>query len=173
MNRQRTRLTALCAMLAAASLVILLLACGVPSGWLGMTAAAGLCTGAACCAGGIPAGLGTWAVSGLLSVLLLPRKEAALLYAVLFGLYPVLKAKIESLRSLWQEWLWKLAAGNALMAGAFLLVGEVLTEGVSLPLPVLWAGANGVFVCYDYAFSRVMTLVQNRLMPLLRRNRIP
>ena len=40
-----------------------------------------------------------WAVTSTLSILLLPTKTMGVLYLMLFGLYPMLKAYIERIRS--------------------------------------------------------------------------
>ena len=157
------RLT-LCGLLSAAAVIVLLLASIAPSGWLGMTALAGVCTAIACCAAGLGGGCVVWVVGSLLSLLLLPRKEIALLFALLFGPYPALKALLERKRmSRPVELLLKLAAANALLALSCLLLGKTLLDGVELPLAALWLGANIAFLCYDWAFSGVITLLQRRL----------
>ena len=91
-DREQSVRIALGGMLGAGSLVILWLACIVPSGWLGLTAVAGLFP--------VTADIVCWP-RGWLYVLggtvpcwrlvLLPNKGIALLYLVFLGLYPVVK----------------------------------------------------------------------------------
>lgn len=174
-RQKRTRQVALCAMLSGVALVILMLACIVPSGRLGVTALAGLCVGTAFCATGLSGGAGCYGASALLSLLLLPDKAVALCYTLLFGLYPLLKAAIEALRRLAAEWVLKLMAGNILMVLLYHIFQAGLGAAVEeyhLSFPGLWLMGNGVFICYDIAFSRVMTWVQARLMPALRKSRL-
>lgn len=171
----RTRRITLCAMLSGIALVIQLLACLTPTGWIGVTALAGLCVAVAICAAGYGGGIGCFAASGMLSLFLLPNKEVTACYCLLFGLYPIIKAKIEALHRLGLEWVLKLIVGNLLMIAFYQLMWAALSDTIlrySFGLWGLWLLANAFFVCYDVAFSRVMTYVQNRLMPVLRKNRL-
>jgi hypothetical protein len=113
---------------------------------------------------GIGAGMSVWLVSSLLSLLLLPRKEIALLFALIFGLYPILKGLIEALRRpLPQEWTLKLLAANGQLAAGWVVLRGALLSGVRLPLGLLWLGANFFFVCYDIAFTRALSSALKRL----------
>lgn len=174
MARRTTRTVTLCALLAGVALALLLPGCFLPSGRMGLAALAGLSTATAVCAAGYGAGLGCYAASALLALLVLPGKEVAVYYALLFGPYPLLKARIEALRRPAIEWPLKLALGAALMTLVFQVLKRLL--GVTITLRglgswgLLLAGLI-VFVCYDVAFSRVMTYVQRRLLPLLRGGR--
>ena len=85
--------------LAAGSLAVLWLACVVPSGQLGVTAVAGLFPVGAVLAAGRGAGLLCWAAASILGLLLLPDKGVALMYLVFLGLYPVVKSRLEQLKS--------------------------------------------------------------------------
>ena len=87
--------TALVGVLAAGGLAVLWLACLVPSGYTGVTAAAGLFPVAAVLVAGRTAGYLCWAAIALLGLFLLPNKAVALLFTVFLGLYPVVKSRIE------------------------------------------------------------------------------
>lgn len=174
-RQKNVRRVALCAMLSGVSLVILLLACMVPSGRLGVTAVAGLCVGMASCVAGFSGGAGCYGASALLGLLLLPDKVIALCYTLLFGLYPLLKAAIEALHHLAAEWVIKLLAGNLLLVMLYCIFQGGFGTPIrlyELSIPVLWLLGDLVFICYDIAFSRIMTWVQVRLMPALRRSRL-
>ena len=88
---------ALVGVLAALSLVLLLLASVSPSGRMGIVAVAGLVNAAAVISGGLHAGFLCWAVAGILGLILSPDKGNVLLYLVFFGLYPMVKSLIEQL----------------------------------------------------------------------------
>ena len=111
-DREQSVRIALGGMLGAGSLVILWLACIVPSGWLGLTAVAGLFPVTATLYAGRAAGYMCWAAGSLLGLVLLPNKGIPLLYLVFLGLYPVVKSRIEGLRRGAVEWLLKLIFFN-------------------------------------------------------------
>ena len=77
---------------------MLWLACIAPSGRLGLTAVGGLFPMAATLAAGRVAGYLCWGAASLLGLFLLPDKGVALLFLMFFGLYPVVKERVESLR---------------------------------------------------------------------------
>ena len=104
----KTRQIALCGLTAAGSLALLWMACAVPSGRIGLTAAAGLFPMAAVLEGGRKAGLLSWGASSLLGLILLPDKGLALLYGMFLGLYPVAKSYLERLSKPVLEWGGKL-----------------------------------------------------------------
>ena len=85
--------------LAAGSLAVLWLASVTPTGQLGVTAVAGLFPVGAVLAAGRTAGYLCWAAASILGLLLLPDKGAALMYLCFLGLYPVVKSRLESLKS--------------------------------------------------------------------------
>ena len=86
------------AILGALSLILVYVASVVPSGNWGFVAVAGLFPAAAVISVGMKAGFLCWAGVSILAFLILPGKFCALLFAVLFGLYPMVKALIERLR---------------------------------------------------------------------------
>ena len=164
---------ALGGILSAGSLAVLWVACVVPSGRLGLTAAAGLFPVAGVLAAGRVAGYLCWAAGGLLGLLLLPDKGVALLYLVFLGLYPVVKSRIESLGRLGPEWALKLLFFN----GALTLFWFAM-RALFLPNPPQWLGENSlllygagnvIFVIYDIGLSRLIALLQARLRPGRRR----
>lgn len=170
------RTTALAGMLAAVALVIQLLASLVPSGWTALAAVAGLAVAVAVSAAGYGPALMCYVASGLLSLILIPAKHVAVLYVCLFGLYPLLKSLLERLKWRVLEYVLKLAFFNLVLSGLYLLGYRLFFQATvaawSYPLPfvpVLFVGGNIVFLVYDYAFSKVMALLQARIIPQIRR----
>ncbi len=159
--------TALGGVLAAGALVMLWLACVAPSGRLGLSAVGGLFPMAATLAAGRGAGYLCWGAAGLLGLVILPDKGVALLFLAFFGLYPVVKGAIESLRRLPVEWGLKLAFFNVILTISWFVFRELF-----LPNPPQWLGdntlllygaGNVVFVMYDVGLSRLVAMLSSRL----------
>lgn len=121
--------------------------------------------------------LAVYVATAILAVLLAPDLEAKVLYVAFFGYYPVLKSVAEPCGK-WCEWLLKLGVFNL----AVLVSYAVLTRlGLSLQefaigdLPLgavivgFWVMGNAVFVLYDIALTRALSLYFVRFQPLLRR----
>lgn len=103
-----------------------------------------------------------FAVSGVLSMLLLPfPKTAGLIYVLFMGWYPIVKAYFERLhRAL--AWLVKLAVFNvaflALMwLSVHVFVAEVPETGIRLGGVLFWLFGNATFVLYDVALTALIT----------------
>ena len=165
--RGKSGRTALCGMLAAVSLALLWVAGMAPSGRLGLSALAGLGPVVAVLTAGRGAGYLCWAASGVLGLLLTPDKGAAALYLVFFGLYPVVKARLESIDRRVAEWALKLVYFNGVLTLFWFLFRQLLFP--TLPawlgggLPVLYGLGNLVFVLYDVGLSRLIALLLRRL----------
>lgn len=165
---------ALGGVLAALSLLLLWSATLLPSGRMGMVAVAGLVPAAGVISGGLATGFLCYGAAGLLGLLLLPDKGCALLYVVLFGLYPMVKSAIERLRRLPLELLLKLLFFNAVLTilwfGFSSLLFPLLPELLQSILPVYLVG-NGAFLLYDYGFSKLAGFYAARIRSAARRNR--
>lgn len=162
-----TRRAALSAMLGALSLVILCLAAVSPSGRMGIVALAGLVPGAAVVSGGLGAGLLCYGVAGVLGLLLLPDKGLALLYLIFFGLYPMVKSLAEGRRHRVLEWAVKLAFFNAALCLFWFVLGRIfvplLPAMITQAVWLVFLVGNGVFVAYDYGFSRLISFYMARI----------
>ena len=166
MPRGRSGRTALGGVLAAVSLALLWVAGMAPSGRLGLSALAGLGPVVAVLTAGRGAGYLCWAASGVLGLLLTPDKGAAALYLVFFGLYPVVKARLESMDRRVAEWALKLIYFNGVLTGFVALFQQLIFP--VLPswmtgLPVLYGLGNLAFVLYDVGLSRLIALLLRRL----------
>lgn len=166
--------TALGGVLAALSLLLLFAATLLPSGRIGMVAVAGLVPAAGVISGGLATGFLCYGAAGLLGLLLLPDKGCALLYAIFFGLYPMVKSAIERLRKLPLELLLKLAFFNGVLAillfGFSALLFPLLPELLRSPLPIFLAG-NVAFLLYDFGFSKLATYYAARIHGAMRDHR--
>ena len=167
MRRTKTGLVALSGVLAAASLAVLWLACVTPSGQAGVTAAAGLFPVGAVLSAGGGAGLLCWGAASILGLLLLPDKGVALMYLVFFGLYPVVKSRLEQLKSRPAEWAGKLVFFNAALSLLWFafqgLLLPNLPEWLTGQVWMLYGAGNLIFILYDVALSRLIGGLSARL----------
>ena len=99
--------------------------------------------------------LAAYAAASLLSLLMLPVKLPAVLFAGLFGYYPPLKAFYERKLHGALQWAAKLLTLNAAVFVMILVVRYVAAEALWFEI-LLLVTANIVFVLYDIAITRLM-----------------
>ena len=113
--RMRTKYLTVSAMLAALSVVVLMLGSFVEVLDLSTAAFASiLCLYAVIEIGGVYPWM-IWLVTSVLGILLLPVKTPVIFYALFAGFYPILKAKLEKLRAS-VSWILKLLAFHVCLA---------------------------------------------------------
>ncbi len=155
------------AILSALAVVLVYLASVAPTGQWGLVALGGLLPAAAVISVGLKAGLLCWAGASILSLLLAPSKFYALLFAALFGLYPMVKSAAEKPRKRILEYVVKLAFFNAVFTALYLTMMGAMLAGLPPVLgDSLWAlypAANIVFVLYDYGFSKLIAVYISRV----------
>lgn len=108
---------------------------------------------------------GVYAAVGILSILLVPDKEAVVYYIALFGYYPIVKQMIEKKKNRIIQWLLKLLTFNMAVIAAFFVTVYILgvpkesfeIAGYYLPWVFLIIG-NPVFVLYDVALTGVVLM---------------
>ena len=103
-----------------------------------------------------------------LALVLVPQKETALEFLLFFGIYPMLKLRMERHPSPVACWACKLLFCNVMLAvgyGLCLLLGIPMEE-MGGQLPVMLLALNAVFVLYDCCFTRVMRTVMRRYRKL-------
>jgi len=100
-----------------------------------------------------------YAATALLS-LLLPIKTPALFYALFAGYYPILKAAVEKHLSNALGWVVKLAVFGVCLAAALFVGIKFFMPDLVIDTYFWWAVAlaTPVFVVYDIALSRLITL---------------
>lgn len=142
--------------LAGALLVPVLIECGPKAAWL------------------------TWLAAALLGLMLAPDRELAFAFAFLLGYYPLLKARLDRVRSAALRRGIKLAVFNGAifaMYGTLTLVFrlEYIVEELRAYQPwmlaVLLALGNLTLAVYDRALASVARLYLARIRPLLPRHR--
>lgn len=111
-----------------------------------------------------------YAAISILSFLILPDKEAAMMYVAFFGYYPVLKPFLESKISNNKLcWIVKAIVFNIAVVIAYLVIVNVfgipideMEELGKWAIPILLGMGNVMFVLYDICITRLVTLYLNR-----------
>lgn len=150
---------------AALCLVLMLLTSVIPFGTYAFPAFAGILLVLLVFNLGYPYAFAVYIITAVLSFLLVADKEAALLFAVFLGYYPIVKGLIERLKSKVWQYVIKFLLFNATMIGAFYIGTSLLSIpkesfnifGVYLPWLFLIIG-NGVFIIYDLCITRLVTI---------------
>ena len=166
MRNSRTRRIALAAVLTAFEVTFAYIACVFPTGQLGFLGVASLFGISAVVELGIVPGAIVYAAAGALGLIMLPSKTLAILFAVFFGPYPVVKALCEKLGRV-AEWAVKLAFFNlALTVALFALKMTFFDIGdMQFGIPILYVLGNAVFVLFDIAVSRAIVFYMAKIHP--------
>lgn len=152
---------ALCSIISALAVALLLLTSVIPFGTFAVPCMAGICIIAIVIEYGYKWAFGVYAVVSVLSILLAGDKEAVLFFIAIFGHYPIIKGIIESkIKAKSIQYVIKLIAFNigaiaSFFAGTFLLsipAEEYTLFGFYMPWAFL-AVANIFFIIYDFAVT--------------------
>lgn len=156
--------TAVCGMVAALSVVIMMLTV-IPVMTYSAPAFAGILLMVIVIEINKKWAFGVYVAVGILSLLLAADKEAAVMYVAFFGYYPIIKAILESKLPKLLEWISKFLIFNVTMVASYFVLIRVF--GLSMddmnelgkygPLILLVMG-NVVFVVFDIAITRLATL---------------
>lgn len=122
---------------------------------------------------GFKAALIAYAAVALLSFVVTPNKEAAVLFIAFLGYYPIVKGRIEMIRTIWLQWVIKVIIFNvALIASYWVVVNllgmtQVLDDFgmIQNALALLWLIGNAVFILYDVAVTRLISFYVHRFRP--------
>ena len=162
-----TKRMAACAMMAALCVVLMALGAVLELGMYACPLLAGLCF--------IPIGqkygrkyhLILFVATALLSFFLVPNIEENLIFAGLFGWYPILRPILQKLPGV-LRWLVKLAVFNGVVVAIEWLVMTVLAPEAmaDIMLWVLLALGNVTFIAYDFLIPRLDALM-GRIVKLM------
>ena len=121
------------------------------------------------------AGLVYVAVS-IISILILGNKEPAIMYAVFFGYYPILKSILEKHLKGLICWIVKYVIFNAAMVLSYFIVTKIFLisfEDVEsfgkLALPLLLLAGNVLFAMYDVVLTRLVSIYLYRWRKYVKR----
>lgn len=106
-----------------------------------------------------------YAAVSLLSVFVVPDKEASVFYIAFFGYYPIIKSTLEKNLNIVTEWVVKLLIFNSSTVAGYFFTTYVLGipfdetgEFGKYSLIILLVLANAVFIAYDIMLTRFITL---------------
>ncbi len=176
MRRSKTAKLALCGVLAALAVALMFLGGTVPFASIACPVLASVVLLPVYAELGYKWGLLWYGAVSVLSLLVAPDKEAAILFVVL-GYYPMLHKLFGHLRLKALKWLGKLLYLNAATVGAYLLMFYVFSiesvvqdfRGIGTALLVLMLLlANASFVVYDLVLDRLEVFYHVRLRPKLK-----
>lgn len=152
---------AVCGIIAALGVVLMMITSIVPVGTYALPCFAGILVIAVVIEYGVKWSIGVFAVISVLSVFLAGDKEAVLYFIAFFGYYPIIKNVFESkIKNKFLLFFLKLAVFNAAAVASF-FIGTFLLSipnedytlfGVYIPWAFLVIG-NIFFVFYDYAVT--------------------
>ncbi len=173
---KNTMKLALCGMVAALSVVLMLLEGLVSVASVAIPAVAGCLLIPLVAEAGLGYAFGAYGATGALCLLLAPDREAVLIYLLFFGYYPALFALLSKIRGRFLRWGAKLLIFNAAAIGEALLTVYVLgVPWEAFPFLGGWGPAallllaNGVFVLYDFVLAGLITQYYRRLHRQLER----
>lgn len=158
--RTATKRMAICAMMVALCVVLMVLGAVLELGMYACPLLAGLCF--------IPVGqkygrkyhITLYVASSILCLLLVPNVEENLVFVGLFGWYPIVRPNLQRLPVM-LSWLAKLVVFNvAIIAVEWLVMTVLVPETVgNVLLWVLQILGNITFLTYDFLIPRVETLM--------------
>lgn len=175
MNAKTSRI-ALCGVVAALSVTALFMTGLVPVATYALPAMAGCFLIAVVAETQVRYGIAVYAVVSVLGVLIVPDREAILLYVLFFGYYPALYGTLSRIRRPVLRWIAKLSIFN----GAMLLEAWLAIQLLSIPaeemLPIGWISVpimaallNLVFVLFDRSMNGLIVLYIRRLHPFVKK----
>ena len=160
MMKNKTKNTAICGLMTALSVVLMMLTTLVPVFMYVLPIVTGLLVLFTADLSNKKWGVGVYFSTAFLSLLLITDKEAALTYALFFGYYPLIKDLIEK-HPKPLAWFSKFILFNVAAVGIgvisfylFGVSGEEYNEFGKYTIPILLVMANVAFVLYDVCLSK-------------------
>lgn len=167
---KKSKRIALCGMLSALSLVIMLVAY-FPYLTYTLPALAGILFVIVMVEIGTKWAWGSFVTTAILA-LLLCEKEAAVLFVAFFGYYPILKANLERISIKIVEYIAKFFLFNVAVVAAYLVIIYVFSIPIEnmgqfgqYTLLILLGMGNVVFIIYDFALSTAYQEYMVKLHP--------
>lgn len=160
MMKNKTKNTAICGLMTALSVVLMMLTTLVPVFMYVLPIVTGLLVLFTADVSNKKWGAGVYFSTAFLSLLLITDKEAALTYALFFGYYPLIKDLIEKLPKA-LIWILKFILFNGAAVGIgvisfylFGVSGEEYNEFGKYTIPILLIMANVAFILYDICLTK-------------------
>ncbi len=161
---KKTKLTAFCGMMCALSVVLMLSTSILTVLVYTVPLFTGLIVYVVSLVGTKKWGLAVFFSTSVLSILLLTEKETALVYALFFGYYPLVKSLFENLPKIlalfFKFFVFNCAAVLVGVVGVLIfgVPAEEYEEFGKFTIPVLLGLANVMFIMYDILLSKYAVL---------------
>lgn len=170
---RRTYSVAFGGVMSALSVVIMMFSTLLPSASLTLGGVAGFLLVCIIDELGISWGWAVYAVVSVISLLLVPEKDTAISYIMMFGLFTVLKYYIENVKRRWLRALYKFIYANVCLIAFYLLVtaiGIMVRESRVMEIVVLACG-NLVFFLYDFIETKAVIIYRHTIAKKLHKGR--
>lgn len=158
--KNKTKNTAVCGLMTALSVVLMMLTTLVPVFMYVIPIVTGILVLFVADISNKKWAVGVYFSTAFLSILLITDKEAALTYALFFGYYPLIKDTIEKLPKA-VSWILKIILFNIAAVGigvisfyVFGISGDEYDEFGKYTVPILLIMANVAFVLYDFCLTK-------------------
>ena len=158
-NMKNTKKITLCGMIAALSVAIMMTSY-FPYLTYAIPALAGLFMMVPLIECGVIWSVGTYFASSVI-IAIIAEKEAAILYIMLVGYYPIVKSLIERINNQFIEWIIKIVGFNIIAVAFYFVLGlvginsDTFGDFGKYTSLIFLAICNIVFVIYDIGISRV------------------
>lgn len=121
---------------------------------------------------GTKTALSSYVSVSLLSLILSPDKESAMIFLAFFGYYPILNIYLEKLKSAALRWAIRLLVFNsAIIASYFVLVklftAVTLDDFGKWTAPIMLVFANFIAVLYEFALRNVSVFYVKKLRKII------
>jgi hypothetical protein len=172
LKEKKSNIVALGGMIAALSLVLMMLTLFIPFSEQALPAVAGVLLITAVLEAGPGWAFVIYIAVGLLSLFFALQNGASLYYILFFGHYTIIKSYVERLPNKLLQWVVKLLIFNICAAAVYYLVALVTGIPVDIykySLPVTLVLFNIVLILYDIALSRLVVLYYYRIRKLFKK----
>ncbi len=153
------RTLALCGLFVALSVVILTLTVVLKTNTITLLALAGAMAGLAALEAGYIYGTMVYVAVSLLGFLVIPDKNAVLLYILFFGWYPVAKLLLEKCTRKWLTIILKILVFHLAFFLSYGIIKYLVANfSVQLPFVLFILASNVAFWVYDYALNIILQI---------------
>ena len=112
-----------------------------------------------------------WAVTSVLCMFFIPKKDIALEFVMFGGIYPMVKSYLEKLPTA-LSWALKIVFFNIVFTGWFMLSKFIFGLDVGMTMGIIaYLAANVFFVLADIAFSMMISLYLTKIRKRLKTGR--
>lgn len=167
----KAKQTAAAAVFTALMVVLVYLSAVFPTMSMSIIAIAGVISAVLVSEYGITTAAMAYVSASVLMFVLVPDKSNALLFAIVFGIYPVLQNLIERVKHKWLTWVIKIAVANFIFLITWILFKTLFftdAEGLIGLTWLLLIAANVIFIMYDICLKKLVFFYKIRIAKRIR-----